>query len=88
MSLIFTPNNRGFTRVGVVVSKKVDKRATVRNRIRRRVYEVVRLNFEMVPKKMDYLFVVYAKDVERMKFQELEKMIGELVAETSRVGNA
>ena len=88
MSLIFTPNNRGFTRVGVVVSKKVDKRAVVRNRIRRRIYEIIRLNLEMVPKKMDYIFVVYAKEVERMKFQELERIIGELVAETSRVDNA
>ena len=88
MSLTFTPNNRGFTRVGVVVSKKVDKRAVVRNRIRRRIYEIIRLNLEMVPKKMDYIFVVYAKEVERMKFQELERIIGELVAETSRVDNA
>ena len=87
MSLIFTPNNKGFTRVGVVVSKKVDKRAVVRNRIRRRIYEVIRLNLEMVPKKMDYIFIVYAKEVERMKFQELEKMLGELVAETSRESN-
>ena len=75
------PNERGFTRVAVVVSKKVLKTAVGRNRIRRRVYEALRVNFDAVPKKMDYIFVVYAKEVKDMPFSELEKVLGELVAE-------
>lgn len=81
MSLVFVENTKGFTRVGVVVSKKVLKTAVGRNRIRRRVYEVVRRNFEYLPKEMDYIFVVYSKKVATEPYKELEKMMGKLVAE-------
>lgn len=82
MSLVFCENTRGFTRFAVVVSKKVEKTAVGRNRIRRRVYEVLRVNFELIPKKMDYVFVVFSKDILKMPFLELEKMLGELVEES------
>ena len=91
MSLVFCDNTRGFTRVAVVVSKKVSKYAVDRNRIRRRVYEVLRKNFELVPGGRDYIFVVYSKDVAVMPFSELEKLMGELVEESkvcyNRVNN-
>ena len=82
MSLVFVPNARGFTRVAVVVSKKVEKTAVGRNRIHRRVYEVLRKNFDLVPKKMDYVFVIYSKDVIKMGFTELEVELGKLVEES------
>ena len=81
-SLVFVPNERGFTRVAVVVSKKVNKTAVGRNRIRRRVYEVIRRNFEYLPKKTDYIFVIYSSKVKTMKYTELEKMLGGLVEES------
>ena len=81
-SLVFSENERGFTRVAVVVSKKVDKRAVVRNRIRRRIYEIIRRNFELVPKKHDYIISVYSRDLLDMPYLELEKLIGELVTES------
>ena len=87
MSLVFTENTRGFTRVAVVVSKKVARLAVDRNRIRRRVYEAVRLNFDLMPKKMDYVFVIYSKKVMDMPFAELEKMLGELVEESKMCYN-
>lgn len=82
MSLVFTKNTRGYTRFAVVVSKKVLKSAVGRNRIRRRVYEVIRLNIKSIPKGMDYLFVVYSKELKELPMKELEKTMGELVAES------
>ena len=82
MSLVFVENTRGFTRVAVVVSKKVEKTAVGRNRMRRRVYEAIRRNFELIPKGMDYVFVVYSKEIMRMPFGELEGMLGKLVEES------
>ena len=82
MSLVFCENTRGFTRFAVVVSKKVNKTAVVRNRIRRRVYEIIRQNIDDVPKKMDYIFVVFSPEVKDMNYKELEKNIGKLVAES------
>ena len=82
MSLVFCDNLKGFTRVAVVVSKKVAKTAVSRNRIRRRVYEAIRANFEFVPLKRDYIFVVYSADILKMPYNELVKLLGELVAES------
>ena len=82
MSLVFCENTRGFTRVAVVVSKKVTKTAVKRNRIRRRVYEATRCNFELVPKKRDYIFVVYSDKVLKMPYNELVKLMGELVQDS------
>ena len=81
-SLVFAGNSRGFTRVAVVVSKKVMKSAVGRNRIRRRIYEVIRNNFDLLPKKTDYIFVVFNKDILYMPLPELEKLLGELVEES------
>ena len=66
----------------MVVSKKVEKSAVGRNRIRRRVYEALRVNFDLVPKKMDYIFVVYSREVMKMPFSELEGMLGKLVEDS------
>ena len=82
MSLVFCDNTRGFTRIAVVVSKKVSKTAVSRNRIRRRIYEAIRENMEFVPLKRDYIFVVYSADILKMPYKELVKLLGELVAES------
>ena len=82
MSLVFCENTRGFTRICVVVSKKVSKTAVSRNRIRRRVYEALRENMDYIPLKRDYIFVVYDKKVGVMPHDKLVKLLGELVAES------
>lgn len=82
ISLVFVPNGRGFTRIAVVVSKKVIKTAVGRNRIRRRVYEALRCNFDLIPKEMDYVFVVYSKDILNISFKNLEETLGKLVEES------
>lgn len=81
MSLVFLKNERHFTRVAVVVSKKVEKSAVKRNRIRRRIYEALRINFDLLPKEHDYIFVLFSNNVLTLPFPELEKQLGELVAE-------
>lgn len=82
MSLIFADNTRGFTRVAVVVSKKIEKSAVGRNRIRRRIYEALRVNLEQVPKKRDYIFVVFSNKVLEMSFKELEGVLGKLIEDS------
>ena len=81
-SLVFTDNTRGFTRFAVVISKKVIKSAVGRNRCRRRVYEAIRRNFEDIPMKRDYIFVLYSKDFLTMPFSDIEKLLGDLVAQS------
>ena len=82
MSLIFAENKKGFTRFAVVVSKKVLKSAVGRNRIRRRVYEAIRLDFDKFKKPRDYIFVIYDKNVATMPFFNLQKLVRSLMEES------
>ena len=82
MSLVFVENNRGFTRFAVVVSKRVEKSAVMRNRIRRRIYEILRRNFDSIPKKTDYIFVVFDKNILTMQNKEIEEIVSKLIADS------
>ena len=82
MSLVFAENTRGYTRFAVIVSKKVEKSAVKRNYIRRRVYEALRKNLDLLPKNKDYLSVIYSKEIGEMPFSELEGVLGQLVEES------
>lgn len=65
-------------RAAVVVSKKVSKSAVVRNRIRRRVYEIVRLN---VPEAANYDIIinVFSDSLATMPSDKLvETIVGQL----------
>jgi len=53
-------------RCAVVVSKKVSKSAVVRNRIRRRVMEVVRLLQPQINKPYDIVIMVYSDQMAEM----------------------
>ena len=79
LSLVYTPNTRGYQRFGVVVSKKVLKSAVGRNRIRRRVYEAIRLELPEFTTPQDCLFVIFNKSISTMPFLELRRTIHELL---------
>ena len=82
LSLVFCDNPKGFTRFAVVVSKKVLRSAVGRNRIRRRVYEAIRLNLSEFKQPRDYVFVIYSQRIKSLPFSELEKEIRELSKES------
>ncbi len=50
-------------RFGFVISTKIDKRATVRNRIKRLLREAVRAKLSRIPEGFDLVFVVRPKIV-------------------------
>jgi ribonuclease P protein component len=76
VSLRFIENPRRHVwRVAVVVSRKVSKSAVVRNRIRRRIYEMVRENARRCPKPLDLVFTVYGDTVAELPHTELEELI-------------
>ena len=83
-SLVFAPNQHGKQRFAVVISKKVIKSAVGRNRVRRRVYEAIRLNLAEIPESYDYIFIVFSKDLKTMDFTEIEKLVLKL-AEQAKI---
>ena len=58
--------------MAVVVSKKIDKSAVVRNRIRRRLYEAVRKQVDLLQgKSVDMVFVVKNSSLKDNDWTEL-----------------
>jgi ribonuclease P protein component len=79
ISIIYTPNTHKKQRFAVVVSKKVLKSAVGRNRIRRRVYEALRLEFPAIKIPVDCIFIIYTKEIQDIPFQALQGEIKELL---------
>ena len=85
ISLVFAENSRGKQRFAVVISKKVLKSAVGRNRIRRRVYEAIRMEQAKIQKPVDCIFNIYNKEVSMMDFAELRALIRDLLKEAEIV---
>ncbi|HVS58464.1 MAG TPA: ribonuclease P protein component [Candidatus Saccharimonadales bacterium] len=75
LSLKYMPTNRHSYRAAVVVSRKVHKSAVVRNRIRRRVYECIRLAAGEFVAPYDVVFTVFSERVADMPHTELVTMV-------------
>jgi ribonuclease P protein component len=70
-----TNTRRDSFRVGVVVSKKSAKAAPIRNRIRRRIYEQVRLYAPKYLTNQDVVITVFDQDLAIAPAQEIEQLI-------------
>lgn len=79
ISLVHAKNLRNRQRFAVVISKKVLKSAVGRNRMRRRVYEAIRLEKASFSKPVDYIFVIYSKTVLTMPFLQLRQAVRDLL---------
>lgn len=62
VQLIYGKNNLPVSRFAFIVSTKIDKRATARNRIRRLLSESVRLLLPSLAPEYDVLFIVRQKN--------------------------
>lgn len=79
VSLKFVPNTRRQQyRLAVVVSRKVSKSAVVRNRIRRRLYETVRLLSTSFTGVFDLVLVVYDEKLADVPTQKMTIEINKL----------
>ena len=82
MLVKFVPHlRRRYPRFAVVVSKKVCKSAVGRNRIRRRVYEIIRrwLKARATPPRLDVVFNIYSAEVRVIPAAVLEKEVTKLL---------
>ncbi len=81
ISLVFAINGRKKQRYAVVVSKKILKSAVGRNRIRRRVYEALCLEFPKIQQPVDCIFIINTKAISVIDFTELQSLIHNLLIE-------
>lgn len=66
------------SRVAVVISKKIHKSAVARNRVRRRVYEVVRHELASIPQAHDIVVIVVSAELRFAENTEVTQSIKDL----------
>jgi len=70
--------HRKHSRFAVVVSKKVHKSAVGRNRIRRRVYEVIRAELPSFAPAHDVVVMVFSSELISLPYDELVGILKQL----------
>lgn len=68
-------------RIAVVVSRKVNKSAVIRNRIRRRLYEIVRLEEGDIVRPYDVVITVFHDNVADEPFEKLQDILKKQLSE-------
>lgn len=72
------PNRLSFSRFAVVVLKKHTKQAVKRNKIRRRIREIVRLNFDKINSGFDVI-ILTRRDLTGVNYNDLEKTLNNML---------
>lgn len=77
----YTPNpHRKASRLAVIVSKKVHKSAVGRNRMRRRLYEILRQELPAFQGVFDIALIVTSAEVMSVEHDELRSTLQEILA--------
>jgi len=71
-------NNLDISRFAFVISKKISKKATIRNRIKRRLDNVIRADLPKIKKGWDGIIIVLP-GAEIKDFKEIEEDINQLL---------
>lgn len=72
-------NDLNASRFGFVVSKKISKKANVRNKIKRRLREIIRLEIKSLKPGTDNLFVALPGLEKKEKFDDFKETVGKLL---------
>ena len=80
MKYIDNPRRKN-NRFAVVISKKVIKSAVRRNRLRRRIYEIIRLELPTLKDNYDIVMLVFSGEVYSMNHEALEGLIKKLFSQ-------
>ena len=77
-------HRRHHYRLAIIVSKKVNKKAVVRNRIRRRLYEFFRCHLGDL-QQVDLAVIVYSDSLATMPATELSRICQPIVAQIKAI---
>lgn len=80
-------NNEKNSRFGILVSKKVAKKAVDRNKIKRRIREIIKKNIPFIRKEID-LIVIAKKEINRKKFIQIEEDISQALIKNKLISQS
>lgn len=71
-------NKEEYSRWGIIVSRKVDKKAVVRNKIKRRLRAILRENIKYWPLKRDIILIARPQ-IKEWSFSELKENLEQIL---------
>jgi len=71
-------NKLGKTRFGFIVSQKISKKAVVRNKVKRRLREIMKTKIKNLKKELDIVFITLS-GIELKTFSEIKEEIEEIL---------
>lgn len=74
-------SNSSKKRIGFIISSKVIKKANKRNRLRRKLQEIVRKRINLIKKNIDGIFII-REDLNSQKSKDLALLIDKLLKKT------
>lgn len=77
LTLKVTQDKTGEIRFGFIVSQRVSKKATIRNKVKRKISELVRLRIKKIRKGIDAILIALP-GIEKKEFLEIGEMIDNL----------
>ena len=70
-NIIFVPNGAGFNRFAFIVSTRVDKKAVIRNKLKRRMREIIRKNYNKIKPGFDFIIIALPQSA-KASFEEVK----------------
>ena len=77
LALKITKNELGQSRFGIIVSQKISKKAAVRNKVKRKIREILKRKLPRLKKEVDVVLIAIS-GLEKKDFWEIEKTIDSL----------
>lgn len=72
----YTNSDHEDNRFAIVVSSKISKKAVTRNRLRRQIFEIIRLNPEKISEKSPKnIIILVRKPILELKYEDLETQL-------------
>ena len=71
-------NDLGFNRFGIIVSKKISNKAVVRNKIKRRLREILKRKTDRIKKSLDIVFLTNS-GIEKQSFKDIDQEVEEIL---------
>jgi ribonuclease P protein component len=71
------PNGLAISRFGIIVSAKISKKAAIRNKIKRQIREIIRLQLQNIKSGQDNAIIVLAPIISE-NYQTIEKELNQI----------
>ncbi len=86
LALKWIENNLDYSRFGIIVSLKVDKKAVIRNKIKRRIRVILKENLEEIKKGFDFL-ILTRPEIKKLNYQQIKEELFNLLRKKHLIGN-